>query len=248
MRAISAVLGALLRLIFPPRCACCGTVLPPRQVICGRCSESLPVICGESCIKCGREKSECVCGRHRVEFDGAFVPFYYEGAAKRGVRRFKFSGKPEGAEVFARYAAVFIRQRLQTSGTEVAFDLVTSVPMTASELKSRGYNQAEEFAKAFAKELKLPYHRLLKKPYDTRPQRSCGSGERWGNVFGAFEAVCPEGVDLSGRVVLLCDDILTTGATLSEGARMLKLAGAAKVYVAAAACVKFGRRAEESAV
>ena len=164
-----------------------------------------------------------------MEFDRCVSPFYYEGVAKRGVLRMKYGKHPAAAEGFAEYAEQAVRTAYGPS-----FDFVTAVPFTPAELRSRGFNQSAELGRALARRLGLPYREVLGKPGTIRPQHECRAGERWGNVLGAFRVTA----DVAGRSVLLADDIVTTGATLSECSKVLRLAGAKRVDCVAIACVK----------
>ena len=222
-------LSALLACVFPRRCLCCGRPVPPDCAVCGECVEVLPRVTGGICPKCGRGREFCVCTSRHMEFDRCVSPFYYEGAAKRGVLRMKYGKRPAAAAGFAEFAEQTVRTAYGT-----AFDLVTAVPFTPAELRSRGFNQSAELGRALARRMNLPYREVLCKPENTRPQHECRAGERWGNVFGSFRV----SADVAGRTVLLTDDIVTTGATLSECAKMLKLAGARRVDCVTIACVK----------
>lgn len=222
--------GGLVRLLYPDRCTFCGKVIRPYGEVCTECSGNLPKITGEICLNCGREKRFCNCYQRRFEFSGCIAPFYYEGLAKKGILRIKFGRRLSGTVTFARYAADCVRKHY----ADKAFDLVTNVPLTRGELRRRGFNQSALFAKALAEQLKLPYAETLEKPCETKPQRNCSKSERWGNVFGAFRAT-PQA---RGKILLLADDIMTTGATLNECAKMLRLAGAREVWCIVEGCVK----------
>ena len=103
--------------------------------------------------------------------------------------------------------------------------MLTFVPMGTAQEQQRGYNQAELLAKELAKEWKLPCKRLLRKVKKTRTQHKLPAQERRENVKGAFR-VCRK---IRGKRIVLCDDIVTTGATLEECAEMLYAAGAEKI-------------------
>ncbi|HEX3027010.1 MAG TPA: ComF family protein [Clostridia bacterium] len=222
----------VLAILFPERCAFCGSVISPGRKACAACEGQLPFVTGEICLNCGRAKTFCVCGHKKREYSGCVVPFYYEGPAKKGIRRLKYSRRVSVAPALAGYAAPVIVRKF--GGAD--FDFVTFVPMSTREKKSRGFNQSELFASALARMLDLPCLDVMTKPFENRPQHDCAETERWGNVFGAFEV--REGSAVEGKTILLCDDVVTTGATLNECAKMLRLSGAKKVFCSAAACVK----------
>jgi competence protein ComFC len=220
----------LTALIFPNRCAFCGRVMGGGSGVCPECEKALPRITRPICKNCGRETEYCTCRKRHFEFNRCIAPFYYQGVAKKGILRLKFGRKQSVAAVFADFAADMAHREY----AGIAFDFVTAVPLSRKELRKRGFNQSAEFAKALAGNLGIPYLEVLSKPVDTKAQRSCQGNERWGNVFGVFKA----GEAAGGKTVLLVDDIVTTGATLNECAKMLRFGGALDVYSEVIACVK----------
>lgn len=221
---------ALLGTLFPARCVFCGAVVPRGQATCPACAAAAARVEGPLCPRCGRGRAFCRCRGRRFAFFAVAAPFYYEGVVRQGVARFKFHGRRAAAAGFAGLSLPAIHSVFADAPV---FDAVTSVPLSRAGLARRGYNQSALFARALAGRLGLPYAELLAKPVDVRPQHTCDAEERWGNVFGAF---VPKG-EVRGRL-LLADDILTTGATLHECARMLRLAGASDVGCAVIACVR----------
>ncbi len=214
-----SLLGQIAESVFPPRCVFCGAILPRGEHACASCLAAAPRTEGLF-VPQGRP--------HRAfAFSACAVPFYYDGPVKTGIRRLKFHGHPSAARGFASLCL----PALQTLQKKSAFDLVTAVPLSRREMRSRGYNQAALFGQAVSGLLAIPYEETLAKPCDIKPQHDCGGAERWGNVFGAF-TVCK---DIKERRVLLADDVITTGATLNECAKMLRLAGASEVCGAAIA-------------
>ena len=112
------------------------------------------------------------------------------------------------------------------------FDGVCWVPVSKKRRKSRGYDQSELLAKRVAKELSLPACAALQKHAERNPQSQLKDAAlRQANASGAF-SVRPD-ADVSGKTLLLIDDIVTTGATLSECCRILRQAGAKHIYCAA---------------
>ncbi|MFT8887695.1 MAG: double zinc ribbon domain-containing protein [Ethanoligenens sp.] len=216
--------------LFPKRCVFCGTVVPQGASACPVCLEKAPCVEEPICPACGRGKAFCTCHHRTYAFTGCAAAFYYEGVVKTGIARLKFHGHQSAAHGFA--ALALSAARRVTAATPV--DLVTAVPLSRRGMRERGYNQSALFGHALANLLALPYAETLEKPFHTKPQHTCGGVERWGNVFGAFTV---RG-DVCGKQVLLADDILTTGATLHECARMLLLAGAADVRCVTIACVR----------
>ena len=120
--------------------------------------------------------------------------------------------------------------RLQADGWEDT-DILTWVPISRRRKRVRGYDQTEILARVVSRELGIPLTATLKKVVHTRPQSTMGSiSHRKANILGAFEAADP--ASLRGKRILLLDDIVTTGATASEAARVLLTAGAKEVKLA----------------
>lgn len=210
--------NAILDLLFPPRCVFCRKLLKTGESgICGECVSGLPYTSSDSVRK--------------LDFvDAAAAPLYYEGTVREALLRYKFNGVTAYAGTFARLVADCVRARLAGS-----YDLISWVPLSEERLKQRGYDQAMLIAMAAALELDDVAVETLKKRVDTAPQSGTGSADaRRANISGAYEAADPELV--AGRRILLIDDIVTTGATVSECARILLLAGAESVVCASVAC------------
>ena len=118
--------------------------------------------------------------------------------------------------------------RLQQKYPE-GFDVLTWVPISAARKRSRGYDQGQLLAEAVSVHMQIPYIQTLKKIKHNSPQSTMGDvSHRRANVAGAYECLCPETVQ--GKRILLLDDILTTGATAGECARVLLSAGAKQVH------------------
>lgn len=233
----------LLAAVFPNRCKYCGdcgALVGTTQTLCPSCQTNLPHILPEICLFCGYQKTDCICKQRKMQYQAICAPFYYTGAVERAVHRYKFSDKPFLAEIYAEDVAATVRREYAA----VQFDVVTFVPFTDKQMKQREWNPGETLARAVAAVLQLPCEPLLCKLCETKTQHSLGSRERTGNVFGAFEVSAS--ADLQGKTVLLVDDIKTTGATLSECAKMLRLGGAKAVYAAAFAVTKCKTRGKAS--
>ena len=218
------IASAYLGIFFPPKCPCCGDVLAPGYAYCDVCEPQLPRIEGEICLVCGAGKKVCDCGKKAKLYDACVAAFYHTDGIRQGLLRFKYEERLSAADVFAAEMANTVRERLADTG----FDFVTFVPMSKKEYKSRGYYPARILAQKVAEELELPCETLLTKIVETPPQRTLRIRERQGNVLGVFDALEP--ALIYNKTVLLCDDVSTTGATLNECAKMLKIAGAKAVY------------------
>jgi len=211
----------LLRLLFPPKCLFCGALLPrDTEEVCERCRRTVLLDCRPPRTEKGAFWAAAV----------AALP--YEGAVRRTIQRFKYSGRQSYARPLARLMAYALETRLNEP-----YDLITFVPTSAHNVRTRGYDQAELLARELAGFTGKPEAALLRRVRRTRPMFGLRPAERRANVLGAFALCCaPE--EIRGRTVLIADDVLTTGATLSECARVLRENGAQRVLGVAAASPK----------
>lgn len=211
------ILDIVLDLLFPPRCAFCRKLLNDGEKgICRACRRSLPYV-PETAAREYRDIAKCV------------APLYYEGSVRESLLRYKFAGLSAYGQVYAGLVARCVEE----SG--ISCDLVTWAPLSWRRLRKRGYDQARLIAEGAARELGLPCVKLLAKTRNNPPQSSLGSEEkRRANARGVYR--CRDGAAVLGKRILIIDDIVTTGATLCECARVLRAAGAAEVFAAAAAC------------
>lgn len=214
----------LLYVLFPNRCALCGQVIPADAPFCAACSETAPYMLPPVCPLCGRSEALCRCRGSARQFERCVMPFRYVGSVRRAIARFKREGCGTMADAFADEMAEVLRREYGA----LPFAAVTAVPLHRRALRRREFNPAELLARRIAKKLALPYVPLLTKLYETPPQKALSAVNRQGNLLGVFDVSAPEAV--AGKTVLLVDDVITTGATLNECAKMLKLYGAEAVY------------------
>ncbi len=209
----------LMELLFPGKCVLCRKVLSSRELdLCGRCRVEAP---------------EYPNRKRQLQFLDSFAAvWYYEGSVRTSLLRFKFRGARSYAAAYGRMLAMKIQQEHPEG-----FDLLTWVPISRRRKLRRGYDQVFLIAKAVGRELELAPQPVLKKVRHNPPQSGMEDpARRKANVLGVYRVIRPELV--SGKRVLLLDDILTTGATASEAARVLKTAGAKEVHCAAVAARK----------
>lgn len=209
----------LLELLFPPKCAFCGHILRRGEKgMCRRCQQELPWIEGQA-------------AEQQLEFISLCVsPLWYRQLVPESIRRYKFADRSLYAKTYGRLVAQCVKDHL--SGR---YDLITWVPLSAKSLKKRGYDQAMLLAMAAALELDEVAVETLRKEKNTSAQSSLkDDSARRANVLGVYEVVDPSLIE--GRRILLVDDVVTTGSTLSECARTLRLYGAADVV-----CVTLAR-------
>ena len=187
-------------LLFPPKCILCRSLLLQGETdLCHSCRTTTPEI----------EKS-----KFRFSFlAGWTAVWYYKDNPRKSLLRYKFSGRRSYAIPYGRLLAM----KLEKEGLS-DFDVLTWVPIAPARRFRRGYDQDELLARALGSELGQPAVQTLRKIRNTPPQSGLGNiSRRRANVLGAYRAVDPEA--LRGKRILLVDDIITTGATISECAR-----------------------------
>ena len=224
-------------------CDICGVELfdYPKHRICEECDGLLIKTDGKTCPKCGRAvvaNGACLaCKSHLPKFTAAFSAFSYEGVAAQTVNAFK-NGKRYLSWYFGETLAQKAVESLSLPTLKDGEWLILPVPLTQKRQKERGYNQAEELAYAMYRTLQnmdvdcLYDTQTLIKRRDAHMQKHLSSKERFENAEGAYHL--HKRKFCKGKNVLLIDDIKTTGYTLNECAKQLRMLGADKVYCATA--------------
>lgn len=210
-------------------CDCCGVEVfdYPTHRICNECSELLIADNFARCLKCGRKtvtEGVCLaCKKELPTFDVGISALSYDGMSAAMINRFK-NGERYLVEFFCERMA----ERMKESGLLSSDLLIVCVPMTKEKKLTRGYNQAEELAKNLSLKLGLEFDsEVLEKRKETSEQKHLLRKERQENVKTAF--FVHKRAFVRDKDILLIDDIMTTGATGSACARVLKNAGANKV-------------------
>ena len=205
--------AALLDLLYPPKCAFCRHLTRDGRMICPACEKALPYTGKESRIQRLSPLAFCL------------SPLYYTGDVRRSLQRYKFHGAAAYCGVYGELMA----DCLCALGPEAAVDLIAWTPLSRRRLRRRGYDQAKLLAQEIAGRTGLPCRALLRKQRHNPAQSGIRSPEaRRSNVQGVYR-VAEDAGQLRGISVLLVDDIVTTGATLSEAASVLLDAGAERV-------------------
>ena len=213
------LLEAFLDLLFPLKCPFCGRVLE-KPGICPTCEKNLPWIEGREGLREGAGGLRCA---------GAV---WYEGLAREGLLRLKFQGASAAAEPMGDLVA-----RCAAEHFSGEFDTVTWVPVSKQRLKKRGFDQSRMLCASLCVDWHVEPQETLRKITDNPPQSGLDDpAARRANVLNVYEAVEPAAI--RGKRFLLIDDILTTGATLSECVRILREAGAADVVCLTLAMVR----------
>ena len=213
-KSVVAVFKSVLDLLYPPRCAFCRDFLQKGQTLCPQCAESLPFCEGLDARQEGDVFSFCV------------SPLYYEGSVRESHHRYKF----QGASAYARTYAPLVAQCI-AAHCAGQYDLISWVPLSRKRLRKRGYDQAKLLAIAVAAELNTTAVATLKKVRNASAQSGLGGrDERRANIAGAYELL--DSAAVSGKRILLIDDIITTGSSLAECAQCLLMADAKEVLCA----------------
>jgi len=238
MQRVKEVARCLLDLLYPPHClACGGDVDVGEATLCSGCRDSLTLIDGNACRKCGSPVGEhggtegCPnCRGGRLNFSSAAAACRYEGLARDLILQFKYGRRIGLSRTLATLMVDVACRRGMAEGT----DLVMPVPLHQKKRRERGFNQAGILAERVAESFGCPHvENLLVRVAETRAQTELGRDSRVANVKGAFAV--REKTRVAGARVLLIDDVMTTGSTLSECAAVLRRAGAAEVNVLVAA-------------
>jgi ComF family protein len=230
---------ALLTVLLAPRCAACNEPLerPTRGPVCSRCWSSILPLTPPLCDRCGDPlpswrvvsglAARCPrCRRIARPIDRSRAIGAYDGALRSIVHALKYEGR--------RSLAKPLGALMKTRGVEVlcGADFAVPVPLHGSRRRERGFNQAEDLARHVG----LPVLRALRRSRRTPPQADLPAARRHNNVSKAF--VLHGSADaIAGRIIVLIDDVSTTGATLDACARVLKMAGATEVRALTAARV-----------
>jgi competence protein ComFC len=228
----------LLDFIYPKKCLACRSKLEASSgdgLVCKKCWDSINRNLPPFCHCCGRRlqrpalfKNLCPpCLRANLHFDRAFSPFIYDGVIKELIHELKYKNKDYLAPLFGRLMSEFVKEYNLPIGL---LDFIVPVPLHKTRLREREFNQAELLSNSLAEEFKkIVLTDALIRHRHTKTQTDLKTEERFLNVRGCFSVKRPEVV--RGRRLLLVDDVMTTAATCSEAARVLKEAGANLVFV-----------------
>ena len=220
--------------VLPPRCLSCGAVVSGDGALCPACWGRLAFIGAPQCGRCGlpfafEAAPDALCGeclRREPQFGRARAALRYDDACRPLVLAFKHGDGTHAAPAFGRWMAQAAGDLLREA------DLVVPVPLHRWRLFRRRFNQSALLARAVARSSGKPVDaRLLQRRRPTPSQAGLSRTGRLANVRGAFAVADRDRRHLLGRSVLLVDDVLTTGATIGECARVLRRAGAERVDV-----------------
>ena len=225
----------LLDLLFPASCVSCGVL---GSVFCAPCASVIP-LSEPACFVCNARKSSgsiCAGCRPRAPYLTRvwWATSYDNEHVRNALIQFKYNSNQALAEVLANFIVASIKKRAQAHGVGIpANAAILAIPLHPRKKRLRGFNQSELLAVHIARDLSIP----LLPPYiverikNTAPQaQASGKEHRIKNMEHAFAVDPAHANKIKNRVVILVDDIATTGSTLTDAARALKTAGAAHVW------------------
>ena len=228
----------LREIIYPRYCLLCrkrNPLLDADEPVCSGCIAKIIPITSPFCKKCGRkilrfDASGGICAecyKSQFHFDRAFAGYPYDGVIKELIHQFKYKNKIALGKCLSGLLIEFTKEyRLPLDGC----DYVIPIPLYAAKLREREFNQAQILAHYVTCHYKLiQVDNNLQRIRNTATQTELDKRLRLENVRGAFKLKNPQA--LKDKTILLIDDVLTTGATASEAARVLKSAGVTAVYV-----------------
>lgn len=235
------MLSTLLNVLFPSRCPVCDTQSDSHEhnPFCTACWNGIERYTGPACRCCGiptvsRQTTHCEsCTEDAPPFARILYYGIYEGALKEAVHLLKFGGLrrlsgPLGSLLAAAYDAPFI----PSEGDERCVEGIIPVPLSPARLREREFNQTALLSSTLSKRLGIPlFLDVLAKSREVPPQTEVRGRERLKNIKNAFTVTG----DVTGKRVLLVDDVITTGATVRECAKVLRKSGAESVTVVALA-------------
>ncbi len=233
MGNIKDLVNAGLDLLFPASCSSCQEMICNSDAfLCTDCFSQLKFIETPYCNCCGSKfpgsGESHLCGdclKSFWMFDKARSFFAYEEIIAGLIHTLKYSGSMNGLETLRWLSDQ--STVMQDLGNP---DFILPVPLHVKRLRKRGFNQALVLARSlFPKEKKKIRHDILVRKVDTSSQAGLGGVERRRNLKNAFDVTAS--VDIAGRTILLLDDVFTTGTTVQECAKVLKLAGAGRIEV-----------------
>jgi competence protein ComFC len=238
MLARPSFFRGIASLLYPPACTICSGPVDLDEYLCGECEAKVSRIVPPFCAKCSEPFDGAIttafscanCAHRALHFDAAISAYRSRGIVRHVILNFKYGRQIHLRHLVARWlVAAFDDLRLR----ERRFDAIVPVPLHPARQRERGFNQAALLAEWLGSHLSLRLRPALQRIHYTTTQTAFDRSERMQNLRGAFRL--RKKADVRNLRVLLIDDVLTTGSTLSECARVLKEAGAQSVYAATAA-------------
>jgi len=231
-------LRAVASLLYPPLCAVCSAPVAHTAYLCNDCREKAPRIKPPFCATCSEPFSGAItetfscanCAHRELHFEAAVAAYRSRGIVRKIVHDFKYEQRIHLRHPVAAWLAETLDDpRLR----DRRFDAVVPVPLHPARQRERGFNQAALLAELLSAHAGLAFDDALERIRYTTTQTLFDRAERMENLHNAFRL--RKKANVRDSRVLLIDDVLTTGSTLSECARVLKAGGAFSVHAATAA-------------
>ena len=238
LQQINGAWESIVDFLLPRICCGCGVrVMQQQWLVCEKCLDAIPPLPQPICPVCGCPDAElkangrCTdCPMGKIWFQQARGYAVYNGTARTLVEKLKYGKRLEYARLMALRMAHMISDQQKSQ-----FDIITSVPLHSTRQRDRGFNQASHLANEISTLTGIPFHpSILQRDKPTPSQTRLKKRQRRDNIAGAFSL--RKKADISGKTILLIDDVYTTGSTLNECSRVLMQAGAHSVH-----CLAFAR-------
>ncbi|WP_051200845.1 ComF family protein [Butyrivibrio sp. XPD2002] len=227
---IEDIKEGVISILYPRRCPVCDEIVGQgKGLIHPECRKIIKPAGRIICMKCGKplgdpDKEYCPdCEKTKHYFDRGFGIFRYRSISG-SVYRFKYSGRREYADFYAEAAANYLGEAIRSMHA----DAIIPVPMYRKKQRKRGYNQAEEFARALGKQFDIPViNDMVIRVRDTVPMKLLDASQRRSNLKKAFNI---SENDVEFKCIILVDDIYTTGSTIDELARGFRRHGVNRIF------------------
>ena len=215
--------------LLPPTCILCGNPGFDSQDICPACFNDMQknIHC---CYRCAEtfetaNRTPLLCGHclsKSPTFDETYAPYLHQGAIRHLIATLKFNRKYKNARVLAYLLTTHIKNTAEIP------DLIIPVPLHTQRYKERGFNQSTEIAKTIAKRLNIPIDtKSCVRQRNTLHQIDLPAKERQKNIKNAFAVIR----QIEAQHIAILDDVMTTGSTVNELAKVLKKAGVARIDI-----------------
>jgi ComF family protein len=232
------LLQAAVSLLYPGTCTVCRKHVGAGEYLCNGCEAKIVRIVRPFCETCSEPFEGSIntaftcanCAHRSIHFNRAVAAYRGRGIVRDVIHEFKYNRQIHLRHLVARWLrAALDDKRLR----DCQFDVIVPVPLHPARQRERGFNQASLLADLLSAHTSIPDRPVLERVRYTTTQTALDRSERMENLHNAFRL--RKNADVRGLRVLLVDDVLTTGSTLNECARILKRAGAFSVHAATAA-------------
>src|SRR5216117_1196167 len=232
------LLQSAVSLLYPPGCTICGKSIRAGEYLCDQCETKAVQIVAQFCQKCSEPFEGAIataftcanCTHRTIYFDAAVAAYRGRGIVRQIIHEFKYGRQIHLRHLVARWLnSALDDERLRQSH----FDVIVPVPLQPTRQRERGFNQAGLLAELLSAQTSIRCKPLLERTRYTTTQTALDRSERMENLHNAFRL--RKNANVRGLRVLLVDDVLTTGSTLNECARILKRGGAFSVHAVTAA-------------